>query len=116
MSTTCIPVAGEHPQIYAAGRQVLHGVDQAGEVPAGAVELPDDEHIALAQDTLTAVETRPVVPDTGREVAVDVGLVDAGRLQDAALHVQRLRAVGLRDAGAGRDGGPQAVRLILQGG
>ena len=34
------------------GRQVLHGVDQAGEVPAEAVELPDDEHIALAQDTL----------------------------------------------------------------
>ena len=33
-----------------------------------------------------------------------------------ALQVQRLRAVDLRDAGAGRDGGPQAVRLILQGG
>ncbi len=60
-----------------------------------------------------AAETRPVVPDTGREVVADVDRVDAGRLQGGALQVQRLRAVGLRDAGAGRHGGPQAVRLIL---
>ena len=73
--------------------------NQAGEVPAGAVELPGDERIALAQDTLTDVETRPVVPDTGHEVVADVDLVDAGRLQGVALQVRRLRAVGLRDAG-----------------
>ena len=40
------PVAGEHPQACPAGRQVLHGVDQVGEVAAEAVELPDDEHVA----------------------------------------------------------------------
>ena len=42
-------LAGEHPQAHAAGRQVLHGVDQVGEVPAEAVELPDDEHVALSR-------------------------------------------------------------------
>jgi len=49
-----------------------------GEVPAEAVELPDNEHVVLAQDAQTAVEPRPVVPDAGREVVVDVDCVDAG--------------------------------------
>ena len=31
-----VPWAGEHPQAHAVGRQVLHGVDQVGEVPAEA--------------------------------------------------------------------------------
>ena len=107
----CALVAGE--QAHAAGRQVLHGVGQAGEVPAEAVELPDHEDIALPQGALAAVETGRVVADTGRDVTVDVDRVDAGRLQGVAPQVQRLRAVGLRDAGATRDGGPQAVRFIL---
>ena len=33
---------GEHPQAHAAGRQVLHGVDQVDEGAAEAVERPDD--------------------------------------------------------------------------
>jgi len=41
------PLAGEHSQAHAAGRQILHGVDQVREVPAQPVELPDDEHVAL---------------------------------------------------------------------
>ena len=40
-------LAGEPPQAHAAGRQVLYGVDQVGEVAAETVELPDDEHVAL---------------------------------------------------------------------
>ena len=44
-----------HPQAYPAGRQVLHGVDQVGEVAAEAVELPDDEHVALPQGPQAAV-------------------------------------------------------------
>ena len=32
-------LAGEHPQAHAAGRQVLHGVDQVGQGTAEAVEL-----------------------------------------------------------------------------
>ena len=59
--STCALVAVE--QAHAAGRQFLHGVDQAGEVPAEAVELPDHEDIALPQAAQAAVETRPVVPD-----------------------------------------------------
>ncbi len=42
-------LAGENPQAHAAGRQILHRVDQVGEVPAEAVELPDDEHVVLPQ-------------------------------------------------------------------
>ena len=48
---------GEHPQAHAAGRQVLHGVDQVDEGAAEAVELPDDEHIARPERAHTAVES-----------------------------------------------------------
>ena len=34
----------------------------------GAVELPDDEHVALPQGAQAAVESRPVVADAGGEV------------------------------------------------
>ena len=68
---------GEHPQAHAAGRQVLHGVDQVGEGAAEAVELPDHEHVARPERAHAAVEPRPVVADAGREVVVDVDGVDA---------------------------------------
>ena len=56
--------------------------------PAEAVELPDDEHIALPQGVQAAVEPRPVVPDAGRDVVVDVDRVDAGRPQGVPLQVR----------------------------
>ena len=90
-------MAGEHPQAHAAAGQVLHGVDQMGEVAAEAVELPGDEHVAPAQGAQAVVESRPVVAYAGREVVVDVGRVDAGVAQGVALQVQRLGAVGLGD-------------------
>ena len=90
---------GEYPQAHAAGRQVLHGVDQVNEGAAEAVELPDDEHVARPERAHTAVESRAVVADAGREVVVDVDGVDASGLQRVALQVQRLGAVRLRDAG-----------------
>ena len=71
-------LAGEHPQAHLASRQVLHGVDQMGQVTAEAVELPDDEHVALAQEAQAAVEPRPVVAEAGDEVVVEVDLVNAG--------------------------------------
>ena len=87
-------LVGEHPQAHAAGRQVLH---QMGEVAAQAVELPDDEHVALPQSAQAAVESpRPVVADAGGEVVVEVDRVNAGRLQGVALRVQRLGAVDLQ--------------------
>ena len=68
---------GEHPQAHAAGRQVLHGVDQVSEGTTEAVELPDDEHVARPERAHAAVESRAVVADAGREVVVDVAGVDA---------------------------------------
>ena len=86
---------GEHQQAHAAGRQVLHGVDQVGEVATEAVELPDNEHVARSERTHAAVESRAVVADAGGEVVVDVAGVDARGLQRVALQVQRLGAVRL---------------------
>ena len=40
-------LTGEHSHAHATPRQVLHGIDQVGERPAEAVELPDDEHVVL---------------------------------------------------------------------
>ena len=56
---------------------------------AEAVELPDDEHVARPQGAHTAVESRAVVADAGREVVVDVDGVDARGPQGVALQVQR---------------------------
>ena len=89
---------GEHPQAHAAVRQVLHGVDQVGEVAAEAVELPDNQHVARLERAHAALEPRPVVADTGRVVVVDVDGLDARGLQRVALQVQRLGAVCFRDA------------------
>ena len=88
-------VPGEHPQAHAAGRQVLHGVDQVGEGTAQAVELPDNEHVARPERAHAAVESRAVVADAGRDVVVDVAGVDARGPQRVALQVQRLGAVRL---------------------
>ncbi len=79
---------GEHPQAHAAGRQVLHGVDQVGEVAAEAVEFPDHAHVARPESAHAAVESRVVVADAGREVVVDVAAVDARGPQGVALQVQ----------------------------
>ena len=95
----CDALAGEHPQADAAGGQLLHGVDQMGEVAAQAVELPDDEHVVRPQRTQAVVESRPVVAAAGGAVVVDVVGVDALGPQGVALQVQRLGAIRLRDAG-----------------
>ena len=95
----CAPCPVSTTQAHAAGRQILHGVDQVGQGAAETVELPDDEHVARPERAHAAVEPRPVVADAGREVVVDVDGVDARGLQRVALQVQRLRAVRFRDAG-----------------
>ena len=68
---------GEHPQAHAAGREVLHGVDQVGEGAAEAVELPNDEHVARPERAHAAVEPRSVIAYAGHAVVVDVAGVDA---------------------------------------
>ena len=82
----CGALPGEHPQAHAAGRQVLHGVDQVG--------------APFLRATHAAVESGPVVAYAGRDVVVEVGrVVDALGPQRVALQVQRLGTVRLRDAG-----------------
>ena len=78
-------LTGEHPQAHAAARQVLHGVDQVGEVPAEAVELSNDEHIALSQGAWAAVESRPGVPLASGVRDVLFHLRDAFRAGDVWL-------------------------------
>ena len=48
---------------------------RVGKVPAESVELPDDEHIVLPQGPQADCRARPVVPDAGREVVVEVDRV-----------------------------------------
>ena len=66
-------LTGRYPQTHAAGREILHGVDQMGEVAAETVEFPIHEHVALPQGAQAAVESRPVVAYAGSEVVVEVG-------------------------------------------
>ena len=66
-------LAGEHPQAHAASRQVLHGVDQVGEVPAES--HVSDRFSPFATQTIPAtVHEAPYILDgllmneTGRRV------------------------------------------------
>ena len=69
---------GEHPQAHTAGGEVLHGVDQMGEVAAEEVEFPDHQHVALPQGAQAAVESGTVVAYAESEVVVEVSrIVDA---------------------------------------
>ena len=56
----------------ASTRRPTFASRQMGQVAAEAVELPDDEHVALAQGAQVAVEPRPVVAEAGGEVVVEV--------------------------------------------
>ena len=77
-----------------------------GEVAAQAVELPDDEHVALSQGAQAAVESRPVVAYAGGDVVVEVDrVVDALGPQGVAL-----QHIGARRRQAWRDSGIQNTR------
>ena len=60
-----LPVSAGGTVKTAASGQILHGGDQVSKVAAEAVELPDNEHVALAQGAQAAVEPRPVVAYAG---------------------------------------------------
>ena len=75
---------GEHPQAHAAGRQVLHGVDQVGKGAAEAVELPDDEHVARPERAHTAVEPGSVVAYAGPDCGGDQGPAPATQVYPPA--------------------------------
>ena len=45
------------PKAHTSGGEVLHGVEQMGEVAAETVELPDHENVALPQGAQAAVDS-----------------------------------------------------------
>ena len=106
-------LTGEHPQTHAAGGEVLHGVDEMGEVAAETVEFPDHEHVALPQGAQAAVESRPVVAYAGSDVVVEVGrIVDAFGPQGTRTLVVNGETV----AGAVRTlGGTYRIRTVGSG-
>ena len=73
----------------------MHRVDQVPQVAAEAVELPDDQRIALAQRLQAGGQAGPVVPLAGGGVFVEVAGIDAGGEQGIPLQVGHLAAVGL---------------------
>jgi hypothetical protein len=52
----------------------------------------------LAQCLQARQQTRPIILPAGREIGVQLGVIEAGREQRIALRVSGLCSVGLRDA------------------
>jgi hypothetical protein len=73
-------------------------VDQVAQVAAEPVEFPCDQRIALPQRFETRFQTRSIISLAGRLVLVEVSRFDTGGNERIALQVERLAAVGLRDA------------------
>ena len=74
---------GEHPQAHAAGRQILHGVDQVGK---GAAERRKDAQVAREVRVAMPRELRP---EDGRALVLDYAqraFVDRGMVADIAFH------------------------------
>ena len=52
-----LPVDRRAPKAHTSGGEVLHGVEQMGEVAAETIELPDHEPVALPKGAQAAVES-----------------------------------------------------------
>ena len=60
-------MAGQDLEAHAMGRQIVHGIDQMPQVAPEAVELPDDQRIALPQGLEAGRQAGTVVaPARGR--------------------------------------------------
>ena len=68
------------------------------QVAAEPVEFPRYQRIALPQRLEARLQTRPIIALAGRLVLVEVSWFDAGSEQRIALQIERLAAIGLRDA------------------
>ena len=86
---------GERAEADVAVRQVLHGAHQRSERSREAVEFPDDERVARAQEIESGLEFRPAAAGAGRGLGED--LFAAGAAQGADLQLGRL--VAGRDPG-----------------
>jgi len=83
-------VPGEHLEAYAAGGEVVDGVDQMMQTPAELVELPHDEGVALPQRLQAGGETGTVVASARSQILVEPVGVDAGGEQRVTLRVEGL--------------------------
>ena len=73
-------------------------IDQVAQIAAEPIEFPCNQRIALPQRFEARLQTRPIVALAGRLVLIEVSRFDTGGQQSIALQVERLAAVGLRDA------------------
>lgn len=71
----------------------MDGPNEVVQVAAEAVELPDDERVALTERLEARGEARPVVAAAGGTVFVQPANGDAGGKQRVALQLEGLRAV-----------------------
>jgi len=90
-------LTGEDLQADAAGSEVVDGVDQAVQVPAKPVQLPDHERVTIAKRLQALSQTRTVIAPTGRPVLVEAFVVDTSLDQCISLRIGGLAAVCFRD-------------------
>jgi hypothetical protein len=95
--SSCAP-SGQDLQADAAPGQVMDETDQVAQVAAERIEFPCHQRVALPQRLEACLQTRPIVTLTGRVVLVEVPRFDAGSKERVALQIERLAAIGLRDA------------------
>src|SRR5208337_5092685 len=91
-------LAGEDLQADTAACQVVDEIDQVVQVAAEPIQLPGYQRVALAQRLEARLQARSAVALARRVVFVEAPRLDAGGEQRVALQVQRLTAIGLRDA------------------
>ena len=90
---------GENFQANAAFGQTRDRSDQMVQAAPHAVELPDDQHVAISHGLQTRVQPRSLVLFARGPVRVDLVLANARGDQGVLLKVERLATVGLRDPG-----------------
>ena len=91
-------LAGQDLQADTMPGQVMDEIDQVVQVAAKPVEFSGRQRVALAQRLEARLQARSAVALARRVVFVEASRLDAGGEQRVALQVQRLTAIGLRDA------------------
>jgi hypothetical protein len=73
----------------------MYNVHEMPETAAQAIQLPDNEGVALPEGLQACGEARSVVFLARRSIAIEVPLTDANGEYRVPLKVQYLRAIGL---------------------
>ena len=91
-------MAGQDLEAHALGGEVVHGIDEMAQVAPEAVELPDDQHVALAQGFEAGRQAGAVVAPARGQVLIEVLRSDPCRQQCITLQIEGLTAIRFRDA------------------